>query len=234
MGRAFVEFCGESHVVDEGGELRFGRDAQLEIDTNPYLHRVLGRFVDRSGHWWLDNLGTAIPLHLQDLGGPTSALLAPGTGMAIGFAEFRVSFTAGPSRYELEGAVEELELDLDLRPPPGAPRTLEWGVVELTDDQRLVLVAMCEASLRRPHGAPCEPPPNRACASRLGWSLPKFTRKLDHLCLKFARVGVGGVHGDYGLTASNRRRLVVEHSLSANLVTSADLHLLARPAPDSG
>jgi hypothetical protein len=107
-------------------------------------------------------------------------------------------------------------------------------VVELTDDQRLLLLAMCETSLRQPHGAPHEPPPNRACAARLGWSLPKFTRKLDHLCLKFARVGVGGVHGDYGLTASNRRRLVVEHSLSANLVTSADLHLLARPAPDSG
>jgi hypothetical protein len=219
MGRAFVEFCGESHVVEEGGELRFGRDAQLEIDTNPYLHRVLGRFVDRSGHWWLDNLGSAIPL---------------GTGMAIGFAEFRVSFTAGPSRYELDGAVEELELDLDLRPPPGAPRTLEWGVVELTDDQRLVLVAMCEASLRRPHGAPCEPPPNRACAARLGWSLPKFTRKLDHLCLKFARAGVEGVHGDYGLTASNRRRLVVEHSLAVHLVTPADLRLLDRTVPDPG
>jgi hypothetical protein len=232
MGRAFVEFCGESHVVEEGGELRFGRDAQLEIDTNPYLHRVLGRFVDRSGHWWLDNLGSAIPLHLQDLSGPTSALLAPGTGMAIGFAEFRVSFTAGPSRYELDGAVEELELDLDLRPPPGAPRTLEWGVVELTDDQRLVLVAMCEASLRRPHGAPCEPPPNRACAARLGWSLPKFTRKLDHLCLKFARAGIEGVHGDYGDSAANRRRRLVEHSLATRLVSPEDLHLLDHVALD--
>lgn len=226
MGRAFVEFCGESRVVAEGGELRFGRDAELEIDTNPYLHRVLGRFVDRSGHWWLDNLGSGIPLHLQDLRGSTSAVLAPGTGVAIGFAEFRVSFTAGPLRYELEGAVEDLELDFDLRAPSGAPRTLEWGVVELTDDQRLVVLAMCEPRLKDPLGASLDPPPNRACALRLGWSLPKFTRKLDHLCLKFARAGVDGVHGDYGLSAANRRRRLVEHSLATRLVGPEDLHLL--------
>lgn len=223
-----MDFCGESHVVAEGGELRFGRDAELEIDTNPYLHRVLGRFVDRGGHWWLDNLGSSIPLHLQDLGGPTSAMLAPGAAMAIGFAEFRVTFVAASSRYELEGAIEdlELELDLDLGSPSGAARTLEWGVVELTDDQRLLLVAMCESRLRDPQRTPSDPPPNRACASRLGWSLSKFTRKLDHLCLKLARVGVDGVHGDCSLSAANRRRVVVDHCLAAGLVHPEDLLLL--------
>ena len=225
-----MEFCGESHVVAEGGSLSFGREAELEIDSNPYLHRVLGRFVHRGGHWWLDNLGSAIALQVHDLSGPTSALVAPGTALAIGIGEFRVAFTAGPLRYEIEGALEDLELDLALADPPGGRRTLEWGVVDLSVDQHLVLLALCEPRLRDPVAGPSDPPPNRACALRLGWSLSKFTRKLDHLCLKFARAGVERVHGDYGLQAANRRRQLVEHCLSVGLVRIDDLVLLDQTA----
>lgn len=226
MGRLLLEFCGESHVVEDGAELGFGREADLEIDSNPYLHRLLGRFVQRGGHWWLDNLGSAIALQIHDLSGSSSAVVAPGRGVAVGFEEFRISFTAGTLRYEMEGSLDDPDLEVDAADRPGGQRTLEWGVVELTPDQRLVLAVMCEPMLLDPLGGPADPPPNRACAHRLGWTLSKFTRKLDHLCLKFSRSGVEGVHGDYGAQAVNRRRRLVEHCLAVGLIGTEDLALL--------
>jgi hypothetical protein len=58
---------------------------------------------------------------------------------------------------------------------------------------------------------------------RLGWTLAKFNRKLDHLCEKLARSGVRGVHGDLGLLASDRRRVLVEHAVAVGLVRVDDL-----------
>lgn len=229
-GRLYVDFCGEQFVVDPDRELRFGREAELVIDTNPYLHRVLGRFVQRGGHWWLDNLGASIPLQLLDRAGPTSSVVAPGAAVVVTFGEFHCRFHAGPHRYELGGALEDFELDLDLGDAPGGHRTLEWGVVDLNDDQRLLLTALCAHRLRHPGEPPVEPPANRACARRLGWSLSKFTRKLDHLCLKLAKVGVEGLHGEDGLQATNRRRRLAEHALEVGLVTGDDLGLLDGPA----
>jgi len=65
-----------------------------------------------------------------------------------------------------------------------------------------------------------------ACARRLGWSLSKFNRKLDHLCLKLSKVGVDGLHGEDGLQATGRRRRLVDHALEVELVSVDDLALL--------
>ncbi len=60
-------------------------------------------------------------------------------------------------------------------------------------------------------------PSNRQLANELGWSLPKFNRKLDHLCKKFARAGVQGVVGSAFGSATQRRvilaNFVVENRL---------------------
>jgi hypothetical protein len=226
VGRLYVDFCGEQHVVDPGHELRFGREAELAIDTNPYLHRVLGRFVHRDGHWWLDNLGSAIPLQLFDRSGPTTAVVAPGSAVVVTFGEFRCGFTAGRQRYELDGALEDFELELELGEVLNGLRTLEWGVVDLNHDQRLLLTALCADRLSGAVDREGDPPANRACARRLGWSLSKFNRKLDHLCLKLSKVGVDGLHGEDGLQATNRRRRLVDHALEVELVTPDDLALL--------
>jgi hypothetical protein len=108
---------------------------------------------------------------------------------------------------------------------PGSP-TLEWGRVDLNDDQRLLVVALCEGRLTAPADRWAALPSNRSAALRLGWSLSKFNRKLDHLCEKLDRVGVPGGHGDLGLLAADRRRVLVEHALEVGLVTPADLALL--------
>ena len=66
-----VEFVGDERVLDPDEELTFGRAADLVIDENRYLHRVLGRFSYAKGTWWLTNVGSAIPLTVSDVAGPS-------------------------------------------------------------------------------------------------------------------------------------------------------------------
>jgi hypothetical protein len=231
--RLFVDFCGEERALAPGDSLTFGRDAQLCIDDNPYLHRVLGRFVDRGGVWWLEHLGRRGTLVVRDVHGPSTSVLAPGAATALSHAELSIDFGAGPTRYQLRGALEAEEWAVDLLGPEGlgGTRTLDWGRVELNDDQRLLLLVMCEQRLLDPARVDAPVLTGRQGAARLGWSLPKFTRKLDHLCQKLARAGVVGVHGDVGAEAVDRRRVLVEHALAVPLVRVEELRLLDRTEP---
>ena len=45
--RLYLEFCGEDWTLSDGASLSFGRCAELVIDDNPYLHRLVGRPVER-------------------------------------------------------------------------------------------------------------------------------------------------------------------------------------------
>lgn len=227
-GSLLVEFCGEEHVVEPGGSLGFGRDADLEIDTNPYLHRRLGQFVDRGGVWYLDHVGARTPMTVRDVHSPTSTVLAPGSTMAMTHAEFVVCFSAGRVGYELRGALAEQQWEVDLFGPDGlsGTRTLEWGRVELNRDQHLLLLVMCEPWLLTPGPVDGPLPTNRMNALRLGWSPSKFNRKLDHLCEKLHRAGVAGVHGDAGDSALDRRRHLIRHAIEVGLVDASDLAMV--------
>lgn len=229
-GRLYLDYCGEDLRLDPGERLTFGRSADLVIDDNPYLHRLLGRFSCRSGVWWLENLGRQVALTVRESGGPGTSTVGPGSAAAIVYGEFTCGFSAGPTRYEIEGALERHEWDTDLLGEDGldGTRTLEWGRVELNDDQLLLLVAMCEERLLDPSDREAPMPTNRQRAARLGWTVTKFNRKLDHLCEKLHRAGVAGVHGGLGASALERRRRVVDHAIEARLVTARDLPLLDR------
>ena len=61
-------------------------------------------------------------------------------------------------------------------------------------EQRLLLVALAEAQLRDP-SAVLDLPTNRQIAASLGWTITKYNRKLDGLCVKFAAHGVSGLRG---------------------------------------
>ena len=224
--RLYLEFCGEDWTLDDGAALSFGRCADLVIDDNPYLHRVVGRFAWRDGAWWIDNLGTRVSLAVRDLGGASAATIAPGASLAVTFGEFSCTFTAGRTSYELLGGLDSYEWEHDLLGDLAeAEETLEWGRVDLNDDQRLLLVAMCEHRLLDPGATDEQLPTNRQCAARLGWTLTKLNRKLDHLCDKLHRAGVAGVHGDLGASAGSRRQRLVDHAVMARLVTVEDLAL---------
>ncbi|MGH3369221.1 MAG: hypothetical protein ACRDPR_04410 [Nocardioidaceae bacterium] len=222
-GRLRLEFCGE--WVDIPGERPFaiGRGGDFEVDDNPYLHRRFLEIYSRDGLWWLANVGGQLAATMFDADSRVQAWLFPGARLPIVFPVTLVCFTAGPTGYELA-----LHLDA---PPFSAPPTADLpddghttlGRVTLTEEQRLLVVALAEPALRRPGTGTSALPSSAAGAARLGWPLTKFNRKLDNLCQKLKKAGVRGLHGDPDSLASGRRARLVEYALSARLVTVDDL-----------
>ena len=73
-----IEYCGQVTEVAPGQDLTFGRAADLIVDENPHLHRVLGRLQHWGGLWWLTNEGRSITMVVADEGSRSSAVVAPG------------------------------------------------------------------------------------------------------------------------------------------------------------
>jgi hypothetical protein len=225
MRKLTVDYCGEVHELDGSAPFHVGREGDLVIDDNPYLHRRFLR-VDRIADlWWLSNLGTSLTATIADEGGLMQAWLAPGARLPVVFPKTRVWFTAGPTTYEF---------DLQLEAPPFTPSVEEVvsdegttvGRTSLTTDQRLLVLVLAEPLLRLgDRGQGCIPTSSVA-ADRLGWTLTKFNRKLDNVCQKLAKHGVRGLHGDASRLAANRRARLVEYTVAARLVTALDLELL--------
>jgi hypothetical protein len=227
-GELIVEFVGDERVLGPDESLTFGRAADLVIDNNRYLHRVLGRFSCANGVWWLSNLGSSIPLTVSDTSSPSFSRVAPGASMALSYESSTVAFEAGGSNYEIA---------LDLA--DGGPIDAEAGCaagwsdevtttassLPLSAEQRLLLVALAEAQLRDPSAA-IELGTNRQIAHRLGWTITKFNRKLDGLCVKFAAAGVSGLRGSSDQLARDRRLRLVDHAVNAGVVVADDLALL--------
>jgi hypothetical protein len=234
----YVDFIGEVTSVAPGAELTFGRQADLHIDDNRHLHRVLGRFWSRGDAWWLTNEGRAITIQIADADSRSAVQLAPGSEIALSFPNSILRFRAGVTDYEVVVRVPDrgaADADDDEDDPLDADddeggETIALGDIMLTDEQRLLLLALAEGTLRDPHSSD-ELPTNRAVARRLGWSITKFNRKLDNLCNRFTKLGVGGLRGSIDQLATDRRRRLVDHAIESGLIARSQLDRLP-PEPD--
>ena len=168
----------------------------MDIDSNPFLHRSVGRFVAYDGAWWIENLGSWTTIRV--LADGASALLPGGGRAVLASKESLVCFSAGTCNYELHASMPRIP-DFPVAAPTGDTRTatFERVSVPLSDDQRLLVIALAERRLRRPDDR-YRLPANRDLARRLGWSDAKFNRKLDHLCQRLARMGVSGMRSTVG------------------------------------
>jgi hypothetical protein len=228
---ATVEFCGERYAVGSGEPLVIGRDGRLAIDDNPYLHRNFLQVSDQDSLWWLTNLGSRLTATVADEQGMMQAWLAPGARLPLVFERTFVWFTAGATAYEFE---------IVLADPPFVPVASEpvevgqttVGRMTFTPDQKRLIVALCEPVLRRGDRGAGAVPTSAQAATRLGWQLTRFNRKLDNVCQKLARAGIRGLHGEPGRLAVNRRARLVEYALAARLVQKTDLELLDAPGSD--
>ncbi|MGI3779932.1 MAG: hypothetical protein ACRYG2_04065 [Janthinobacterium lividum] len=226
-----VDYCGEVHEARPGHPLVIGRDADVAVDDNPFLHRHFLEVADRGDLWWLSNVGSLLSATVADEFGGLQAWLAPGGRLPLVFPRTVVWFTAGPTTYEL---------DLHLSGSPFEPvrqrselaGSVTVGRVSLTPDQHLLLVGLCEPVLHRHNRGGAVSPASNVVAERLGWTPTKFNRKLDNVCDKLAKLGVRGLHGDPSRLATSRKARLVEYALATQLVTAADLALLpAAPEP---
>lgn len=219
-----VGFLGAERHLPAGGQLSFGRAADLVVDdANPYLHRVVGRFVWWEGFWWVENLGDA--LELQLIGDDGSVVrLPPGAQAPVTQQRSSVRFSAGGLPYEVEAEVPASSAPA---PPPVPPApglaTTRYGEVVLTDDEKALLRELARPFLLDPSTGPERLPANDDVAAALGWSRTKLNRKLDYLCDRLTRVGVRGLQGGRAQLATNRRWVLVQHALMSRLVTPEDL-----------
>jgi hypothetical protein len=222
-----VEFCGEWMRAPEDRAFSIGRDADLVVDDNPYLHRRFLEVVLRDDLWWLVNVGGQLSATLADPEARMQAWLSPGASMPIVFGHTAVRFTAGPTSYEINLHLAD---PVFVTPPErvDADGSTTMGRTTLNLEQRLLVLALAEPALRRGGSGASSLPPSSAAAARLGWSITKFNRKLDNVCQKLGRAGVRGLHGDAGKLASGRRGRLVEYALAVRLVTPEDLDLLDR------
>lgn len=213
-------------------------------EGNQFMHRLVGRFVHHNDVWWLVNDGRRIELHAV-VGEGKVVVLPPGESLALTATQGVVRFDAGASSYELG---YRLETPVTLPEPPGtatadpagggrtsgevARLTEDFGIIALNEEQRLLLVALCELRLRDPAADRTAMPSNAEVAHRLGWSIKKFDRKLDYICAKLTEHGVRGLRGGKGIEATTRRMNLVEHAIRSGLVVLDDLGSLG-PGTDS-
>lgn len=224
-----VEFVDEVRTLRPGDVLTFGRHADLVIDEgNQYLHRVLGRFVHHDGMWWVENLGSQIELDLIGADGTSVALPAgergrPPTAAPLSVEVMTLAFGVAGARYEIELRAPVVPPPADVTRPEEGAATLGYGRITLTDEERQLLVSLGEPVLRDVSAGADSLPTNREAARKLGWTQPKFNRKLDYLCVRLTKAGVKGLAGGRGDEALNRRWRLVEHAVGTRLITPSDL-----------
>lgn len=229
---ATIEFCGERQVVDPSRPFVIGREGDLVVDSNRFLHRRLLELRVTDGLWWLANVGSVLPVTVAESEGAVQAWLSPGGRIPVVFPRISVWFTAGPSTYQLEVSVTHAPFATvpQVRDEETTGETTS-DLVAPTPEQIRVLAALCEPLLRHPGSGPSQIPSNAQAANRLGWSVTKYNRKLDTVCQRLAAEGVRGLRGKAGSLAVNRRARLVEYALSTRLVGLADLACLDAPSP---
>jgi hypothetical protein len=224
-----LEFCGEWYDIVPPRDFHVGRESDLVIDDNPYLHRRFLRIYEDFGMWWLANVGNLLSATVTDATGQVQAWLAPGARLPIVFPQMQVLFSAGSTTYEFTLFSEDDYFSTAAATAgSGGSTTIE--PIPLTSSQRLLIVALAEGVLRQTSPGRGEIPTSGEAAARLGWSMTTFNRKLDNVCDKLDKVGVQGLRGDKGNLATNRRQRLVEYAVATRLVSTDDLYLLQRNA----
>ena len=227
-----IEFAGERHSVPPAPGYSIGRAGDLVIDDNPHLHRRFLMIRAEGGMWWIHNVGSHLSATVCDRERTLQAALAPGGRLPVLADHLDVIFTAGRTVYDLTLVSKGWSA--------GEPAALEAEVGEATAGrvslnlaQRLLLVVLAEDALTRAGSSPGGIPTSAAAARRLGWTVPAFTRRLDHLCLKLERAGARGLRAGGGRVSTHRRIRLVEYAIATRLISREDLALLAtlsRPA----
>lgn len=220
-----VEFAGELFPVAPSDVFTVGREGDLAIDDNLFLHRNFLTIQNVDGLWLLSNVGSRLAATVTDSGGRVQAWLAPGARLPLVFASTSVIFSAGPTTYELTIHAAEPTFR-EAQPVIDDDGLSTIGDVPLTHSQRVMILALAEPVLRREGTGMSELPTSAQAAERIGWTLTRFNRKLDNVCDKLDRIGVPGLRGGARSYATNRRVRLVEHAIAARLVTREDLPLL--------
>ena len=223
--RAIVSYCGEEYRLDPRRTFAIGREGDLIIDDNPFLHRrfLEMRLVD--GLWWITNVGSRIAATIAEGSGMMQAWLGPGARLPLVFGSVTVVFTAGSTTYEFDVEIAGASF-IQVGVTDATVGETTVGEMRFTPSQFLLILALAEPWLQHAGSGAMDIPSNSAAARRLGWTLTRFNRKLDNVADKLDRLGVQGMRGGPGTHATYRRARLVEYAVASQLVTRQDIHLL--------
>ena len=225
-----LDFAGEIHRIPRDQAFTIGREGDLALDDNPFLHRRFLILQWQTGLWWVVNVGSRLGTTVAEAEGSSRSWVAPGARVPLVFPRMALVFTAGATTYEILLEVPGPLYEVNTPEPGPSQGETTVGQVSLTPSQHLLILSLAEPWLRRTGTGPVDLPRNADAAARLGWSMTRFNRKLDNVCDKLDRLGVKGMRGGPRSHASYRRNALVEYALAARLVTVRDLPLLDHAA----
>src|SRR5699024_2368143 len=117
-------------------------------EDNTFLHRRFLTIVQVESMWWLVNIGSRLSATITDGTGSMQAWLAPGARIPLVFDVTKVVFTAGPTTSDLSVHADSPEFARIAGPDDPVGETT-MGSVQLTDSQRLLILALAEPMLVR-------------------------------------------------------------------------------------
>lgn len=201
-------------------ELTFGRQADLSLDDNTYLHRTAGRFHLRASSWWLENLGGRLRLTMVASDGSLLDLQPGATSPLLG-DRGEVSITAGPTRYCIEYELHDHRravTDGDTFRIGGAD-TMTYGPI-LTPRELDFVVVMAQGRLTGRLG----PIPSHGEIGEIwGVSAKTVDNTLQRLRTKLRNQNINYVNSSESL---------IEYLVTQGLVSSADLDWACLDSPE--
>ena len=144
-----LDFSGEIHRVASTDTFVIGRGGDLDIDDNPYLHRRFLVFAYSEKLWWIANEGSRLSATLTDGEGLVQSRLAPGARIPLVFPRVILTFSAGPTTYEINliTSGEDHFSGIDGVRQSTGQTTI--GVTPMTRSQLLLVLALSEPVLKR-------------------------------------------------------------------------------------
>ena len=224
-----VEFCGKNYFPPASRSYVIGREGDLSLDDNPYLHRRLLLIEYAQELWWLQNIGQTIAVTLASSDGNYQAVIGPGARVPLVMPAATMLFSAGSFSYEIGLSLSDAIFrtnphQITAQDDSDGDDTFIFKPLSLP--QKQVILALSEHLLRDGVVGTSRVPTSAEAAERLGWPLTTFNRQLDSVCDRLDRDGVAGLRGVNGKLASQRKARLVEHAVLARLVTAQDLELL--------
>ncbi len=242
-----LEFCGHRQPIT-ADRFRLGARADLNLDDPSALPDELVELVLVEGVWLVRALAAGPTVTLRDESGRWTAGVTVSGAVPLVFAAHALSIIADRGTYEVELRLgnplfRSASSDQPTIIHHGGPgsATMPTGTgggrseldrpvnlnLSLNREQRVLLAVLAAPVLRGGPLALSEIPSSVEAARLLDWPVTKFNRKLDTVCGKLARAGVTGLHGGANRPALNRRTRLVQTVVDADVVTVADLALLA-------
>ena len=174
-----LDFAGEIHRIPRDQAFTIGREGDLALDDNPFLHRRFLVLQWQSGLWWVVNVGSRLGTTVAEAEGSSRSWVAPGARVPLVFPRMALVFTAGATTYEI--LLEVPGPLYEVNPPEPGPSQGETtvGQVSLTPSQHLLILSLAEPWLRRTGTGPVDLPRNADAAARLARALSPGTEPTE-------------------------------------------------------